>query len=124
MLMMCTGSKRQISTITKSITRLFEGCPSDVVAVLVERFQKITCKSGIMKSKEDSCSPLADTGQAGENSGKFDVWKAIVVRLSKKEPALWLAVIESLIKMIEDQSIWKSEHGTGVFFFKSMVLTM
>ncbi|XP_077241571.1 las1-like family protein [Tasmannia lanceolata] len=108
------GFKKQITKIARNLLRLYHVSPSEVVTVLLEEFlQKVPDSSDAIKVLEGSDSSQLDAvpGDSKTLVGTVDEWKAIIIRLSGKEPALLLTMIEAVLKMIETREAMKLEMG-------------
>ncbi|KAG8051318.1 hypothetical protein GUJ93_ZPchr0009g1964 [Zizania palustris] len=100
------GSKRKrseklISRSIKYVRRLYYTCPSDVVSVLLDFFQLNAPESS--ENSEVQQTDSLDVDQSSDicNQISNSDTKIIVAKLSKKEPRLLLAILKSVIEMIE-----------------------
>lgn len=93
------GSKNRTTRALKNLVRLYSSYPSEVVSLLLEFLTKTARDSQIVTS--------ADCLQSS-----VDDWKALILRLSKKEPELLLDLISAALDiMIQDREAMKSFTG-------------
>ncbi|XP_068637563.1 uncharacterized protein [Aristolochia californica] len=111
------GSKKLIAKITRSIIQLYCAHPSEVVSVLLEEFLRtapdLLHNVDIVEGSDNSQVEIL------RNEPKFfadknDAWQASVLKLSRKEPSLLLAMVEEVLKMIEDQEVTRSKMGERI----------
>ncbi|KAL5205392.1 hypothetical protein ABZP36_033601 [Zizania latifolia] len=100
------GSKRKrseklISRNIKYVRRLYYTCPSDVVSVLLDFFQLNAPESSENSDVQQTDSLDVDQSSDIHNQISNSDTKIIVAKLSKKEPRLLLAILKSVIEMIE-----------------------
>ncbi|XP_058078404.1 uncharacterized protein LOC131226738 [Magnolia sinica] len=102
------------STILGSLIRLYSTFPLKVVAVLLEEFLlKISYSRDAIEVAECGGNSQVEIipGDPKSRVGTIGDWKAIITRLSSKEPALLLTMVEEVLGMIEARENMKFETG-------------
>lgn len=97
-----SGYKKDVTKILKSLVGLYSSFSSEVVSVLLELLKT--------KSSSDSSELPVNTPKWAQAHTLLNEWKLVITKFSNKEPELLLALLKSVLDLIETQEAMTYEN--------------
>ncbi|KVI07975.1 hypothetical protein Ccrd_013659 [Cynara cardunculus var. scolymus] len=98
------GSKKHINKALKNLLKLYSSFPSEVVSILLEFLLKALESADVVELPDSS--PVSNSGTYDT---QLDDWKALVMKLSNKEPEMLLSLLKVVLQMIETHEASKHD---------------
>ncbi|XP_024992844.1 uncharacterized protein LOC112526677 isoform X2 [Cynara cardunculus var. scolymus] len=99
-------SKKHINKALKNLLKLYSSFPSEVVSILLEFLLKALESADVVELPDSS--PVSNSGTYDT---QLDDWKALVMKLSNKEPEMLLSLLKVVLQMIETHEASKHDAG-------------
>ncbi|KAI3746483.1 hypothetical protein L6452_08917 [Arctium lappa] len=101
-----SGSKKHINKALKNLLKLYSSFPSEVVSILLEFLLKALESADVLELPDSS-----RVSNSGAHNTRLDDWKALVMKLSNKEPEMLLSLLKVVLQMIETREALKNDAG-------------